>query len=272
MAVNTEITVLVSKDKVKATSKGGGARTGNLNLDQLRLATMKVFEELLLNDSIQSRRHMEVLGQNLYVTLFDSDVGQLLNEKLLEVKKDRLRLQLQFELDVDREIVSLPWEFLYSPARQDFLATDVNLVLSRYLELGTDRESFTESQGPLRALVVISRPTNERTVLAKEVVNAIKGLNVEGEEPTVIVEVAEPTLDLGQLPHFRIDRLLDLWHTFGFRLLPRIPRLQEPRCRYKPPEGHLGESGQCRSRSAMKDRAENMLDKHMEVLAVLRDR
>lgn len=194
MAVNTEITVLVGRDKVKATSKGGGVKEGPLKLDQLRLATMKVFEELLLNDSIQTRRHMEVLGQNLYFTLFDSPVGQLLNDKLLEVKQERLRLQLQFELDVDREIVSLPWEFLYSPDRQDFLATDVNLVLSRYLELGTDRETLTDCQRPLRVLVVISRPTDERTVLAKDVVNAIKGLNVEGEEPTVIVEVADPTL------------------------------------------------------------------------------
>lgn len=194
MAVNTEITVLVGKDKVRAISKGGAARTGLLQHDQLRLATIKVFEELLLNDSIQKRRHMEVLGQHLYATLFDSGVDQLLNEKLVEVKKDRLRLQLQFENDVDPEIINLPWEFLYSPARQDFLATDVNLVLSRYLELGADREPLTESQRPLRALVVISRPTDERAVLAKEVVNAIKGLNVKGEEPTINVEVAEPNL------------------------------------------------------------------------------
>ncbi len=196
MTVLNEITVVIGKDKVKATSKGGAAAGGDIHLDQLRLATIKVFEELLLDDTIQNRRHMEVLGQHLYAAIFDTAVDKLLNDKLNDVKQDRLRLQLQFEPDADQEIVSLPWEFLYSASRQDFLATDVNLVLSRYLELGKDREVFGQSERPLRALVVISRPHDEGVILAKDVVNKITALNVEGEEPVVKLQVVDqPTLD-----------------------------------------------------------------------------
>ena len=193
MPIKNEITVVVGKDKVKATARGGAARTGPVKLERLRLATIRVFEELLLDDKIQNRRHMEVLGQHLYAAILDGDVGLLIDEKLAEVDKDRLRLQLQFEPDVDREIASLPWEFLYSPTRAEFLATDVNLVLSRYLELGFDRELFPEEERPLRALVVISRPSNERPVLAKEVVAAIRDLNIEGHEAIVDVKVVEHT-------------------------------------------------------------------------------
>lgn len=196
MTVLNEITVVIGKDRVKATSKGGAAAAGDLHLDQLRLATIKVFEELLLDDTIQNRRHMEVLGQHLYAAIFDTAMDKLLSEKLNDVKQDRLRLQLQFEPDADQEVVSLPWEFLYSAARQDFLATDVNLVLSRYLELGKDREVFSQSERPLRALVVISRPHDEGVILAKDVVNKINALNVEGEDPIVSLEVVDPpTLD-----------------------------------------------------------------------------
>lgn len=195
MTVQSEITIVVSKEKVKATAKGGAVGKGDVHLDQLRLATIRVFEELLLDDTIHNRQLMEVLGQHLYAGLFDVDIDKLLTDELREVKKDRLRLQLLFESDADPGIVSLPWEFLYSPTRQDFLAIDVNLVLSRYMELGKNREEFRASERPLRVLVVISRPQDERTVLAKEVVNAINNLNKEQEKIVSLEVVDLPTLE-----------------------------------------------------------------------------
>lgn len=198
MTVQNEIFIVVGKERVVARSGGGAVGNGITQMDQLRLATIKVFEELLLDDTIQSRRHMEVLGQHLYVGIINNDnripgpgVDQLLNQKLNEVKKDRLRVLLQFDRDVDPEIAALPWEFLYSPTRQDFLATDVNLVLSRYMELGQDREVLSASERPLRTLVVISRPQDERAVLSNQVVDAIRDLN-KGQEEIVSLRVVDP--------------------------------------------------------------------------------
>ena len=194
MTVRNEITIVVGKEKVKATAKGGAVGNGSVKLDQLRLATIRVFEELLLDDIIHKPRLMEVLGQHLYEGIFDVEIDNLLTKELQGVKKDRLRLQLQFESDVDSVYGSLPWEFLYSPTRKDFLATDANLVLSRYMELGENREVLSTSEEPLRVLVVISRPEDERVVLAKEVVKAIEDLNTEQGKIVSLVTIEQPTL------------------------------------------------------------------------------
>lgn len=195
MSVKNEITITIGREKVRAVTQGRAQTSGAVQFDRLRLATIQVFEELLLDDTIQIRRHMEVLGELLYDGIFGGDVGDLLEKKLSEVTPDRLRLQLEFEPDVEPKIASMPWEFLYSPVRQDFLATDVNLVLSRYMPLTQDRETFDQAERPLRALIVISRPKDERTVLAKEVVEKIRSLNVEGQDPVVDVRVVDkPTL------------------------------------------------------------------------------
>ena len=73
-------------------------------------------------------------------------------------------------------LIRLPWEFLYSPDRQQFLATDVNLVLSRYIPLGVNRETLNPEKGSLRILIMISRPSDQQDVIANEVVKAIQGL------------------------------------------------------------------------------------------------
>jgi hypothetical protein len=195
MAVQGEVKIVVSRDTVKASTAGGATAKGVVDMDQLRLATIKVFEGLLLDDTIRNRRFMEVLGQHLYAGILSGAVDKLLTDELRNVKKDRLRLLLQFESDADPALVSLPWEFLYSPARQDFLATDVNLVLSRFLELGFNREQFIAVARPLRVLVAISRPADEGTVLAKEVVDAIRNLNKEQEVLVELATVDPPTLD-----------------------------------------------------------------------------
>jgi hypothetical protein len=194
MAITDEITIRIGRDNVTATSKDSETFEGPIELDQLRLATIRVFEELLLDDKIQERRHMEVLGQHLYAAILAGPVGNFIDQKRREVaKNDRLRVQLQFEKDVNSEIASLPWEFLYSPTQKDFLATDPTLVLSRYLALEHKREVFKPVERPLRTLVVISRPVNERPVLAAEVVDVIRSLNLQGHEPVVTVEEVKQT-------------------------------------------------------------------------------
>jgi hypothetical protein len=68
------------------------------------------------------------------------------------------------------------------------------LVLTRYMELGKDREEFNASERPLRVLAVISRPQDERTVLSNDVVAAIEALNTEKEKVVSVEIVDQPTL------------------------------------------------------------------------------
>ncbi|MBI4528488.1 MAG: CHAT domain-containing protein [Deltaproteobacteria bacterium] len=198
---------------IKAQSSGGAEGYGELDLDPLRRDTIRVFEDWLLSNGISKRQELIVLGQHLYQAIFGRGdrkgrkcVSEILKEKLDSISKgERLRLQLKFVED-STHLISLPWEFLYSLERGSFLATDVNLVLSRYMPLGTDREPLQPEEGPLRILITISRPKDQDEVISREVVQAIEdmardgrageGIAQEENRPAIDVQVLrQPTLD-----------------------------------------------------------------------------
>jgi hypothetical protein len=181
-----ELTIEVNSRTGDVTAKTdeGAEATGRLSLDPLRRDTIRIFEEWLRKDQIRVRQELIVLGHHLYFALFSQGTSgkaspaDFLREGLQSVqgnKGSRLRLQLRFTED-NAGLIRLPWEFLYSPDRQQFLATDVNLVLSRYIPLTVKREPLNPEKGSLRILVMISRPTDQQEVIAKEVVKAIEGL------------------------------------------------------------------------------------------------
>ena len=203
MSVAEEIIIEISRDTIEATAKTGRTGWGEPDFDPLRLATIQALEELLLEDmmdggeisagtevsAIQRKHivkasHLKVLGRQLYAVLFSKpkggkpDIETLLFDKLKEVKPERLRLQLTFDTinPPDAEWINLPWEFLYSEKRSEFLSTDFNLVLSRYLKLDEDREEFKPGEEALRLLVVVSRPALEAPVISKDVLAKIKEL------------------------------------------------------------------------------------------------
>jgi hypothetical protein len=182
-----ELTIEVNSrtEEVTASTVGGAEATGRLSLDPLRRDTIRVFEDWLRKDQIRVRQELIVLGHHLYFALFSQGTSgktspaDLLRKCLEGVQKDkgsRLRLQLRFTED-NASLIRLPWEFLYSPDRQQFLATDVNLVLSRYIPLSVDREPLNPEKGCLRILIMISRPSDQQDVIANEVVKAIQSLS-----------------------------------------------------------------------------------------------
>jgi CHAT domain-containing protein len=198
MADELTIEVNSKTGNVEAKTDRGAEAIGQLSLDQLRRDTIRVFEDWLRKDKIRVRQELVVLGHHLYFALFSQGTpgktspADLLRKCLEGVQKDegsRLRLQLRFTED-NASLIRLPWEFLYSPDRQQFLATDVNLVLSRYIPLGVDREPLNPEKGSLRILIMISRPSDQQDVIAKDVVKAIENV------PGVKVEIVKnSTLD-----------------------------------------------------------------------------
>ncbi len=190
-----ELTITIRNNKeVVAASKGGAEKRGRLALSDLRRATLRVFEDWLADDRIRRDRETKVLGTHLYEAIFNGEIPDLLSDKIKEAKEanQRLRLQLSVEKEVG-ELIGLPWEFLYSPKRQNFLATDVNLVLSRYIPLGVEREALDPQESPLNILVAVSRPKDEAAVISKEVVAAIK--NLEEDHPVTVNRIDQPTID-----------------------------------------------------------------------------
>ena len=96
--------------------------------------------------------------------------------EVVEANNERLRLRLNFNKArlPEADWICLPWEFLYSEARSEFLSTDFNLVLSRYYDPGEYREVCQPSDGPLRLLIAVSRPPLQRPVKSKEVLAYIQ--------------------------------------------------------------------------------------------------
>lgn len=204
-----ELTIEVNSKTgiVEAKTDRGAEAIGQLSLDQLRRDTIRVFEDWLRKDKIRVRQELVVLGHHLYFALFSQGIpgktspADLLRKCLEGVQKDegsRLRLQLRFT-EENASLIRLPWEFLYSPDRQQFLATDVNLVLSRYIPLGVDREPLNPEKGSLRILIMISRPSDQQDVIAKDVVKEIE--NVPGVKVEMVKNATLDALEAALTEH-----------------------------------------------------------------------
>jgi hypothetical protein len=114
---------------------------------------------------------------------------------VVEANNDRLRLRLNFDKArlPEADWICLPWEFLYSEARSEFLSTDFNLVLSRYYDPGELRDFCQPSDGPLRLLIVVSRPPLKRPVKSKEVLAYIQEME-PGTPSTLTPEIPKANI------------------------------------------------------------------------------
>lgn len=209
-----ELTITVrGNDKIKAKSKGGAEEWGELDFDPLRQATVEVLEGWLVRNytvrEINSwmmqhvkggqRRELEVLGRHLYAAIFNGGIPGLFKEQLDKARaaEARLRLQLSFEKK-KADLINLPWEFLYSADRKVFLATDVDLILTRFIPLSVDREPLDPQESPLNILIVISRPESDDLgpVTTKDVVTAIENLSKDENLPPIAVHhLEQPNLN-----------------------------------------------------------------------------
>ena len=88
-----------------------------------------------LEENKISPADLQALGTKLYERLFAGEINLLFNRALGEtVGHEDSGLRLRLRLNAP-ELAALPWEFLFSPERQLFLAASVETPLSRYLNL-----------------------------------------------------------------------------------------------------------------------------------------
>lgn len=184
-----EYVVTIQSDRViQAAADGIPSRPGRLNYERLKLAgeyiTTATQGMLRRSDLIQS------LGKLLYGVLFDEPVnGHFVNLawRMASSGQALIRLRLVFQKDVDMEVVSAPWEFLYG--NDTFLATDSRIALS-YQYDDWLREPFDGyvTDGPLRILFVHTHPINLDGVAVSPLRQALSSLDAQLEE------VTDPTL------------------------------------------------------------------------------
>ena len=136
----------------------------------------------------------------LWRSLLPAPVASLVEQRLRAAVADeaRLRLQLVFRRDA-QELGRLPWEFCRMPDTASRvgtnLATDPNLILSRFIPLEQQRQPLAPEQPPLRVLVAVSAPTDPDLgpVVAEPVIEAVGKF---ADTPAVELKVlTDATLD-----------------------------------------------------------------------------
>jgi hypothetical protein len=96
-------------------------------------------------------------GGQLYGAVFQDEVRDVLLRSLSQTRAQGVGMRLRLRLADAPELAELPWEFLYDPRQNRFLARSRRTPLVRYLDL-PDPPHPLHVEGPLRLLVMISAP------------------------------------------------------------------------------------------------------------------
>ena len=133
----------------------------------------------------------KTFGAALFHAVFSGEVEDCFRRSYDETKRSDMGLRLRLHL-ADPSLADLPWEYLYNPAMNRFLALSIQTPLVRYIELQDPVQPFAVTP-PIRALVMISSPTD------------YPELDVEGEWQ----RLNESLGDLVRSGQLAIDRLDD---------------------------------------------------------------
>ena len=94
--------------------------------------------------------------------MFAGDVRACLRSAADEAKRENTGVRLRMRL-ADPALADLPWEFLYNPAVNRFLALSIQSPLVRYMDLPEVIQPIAVTP-PIRVLVMISSPTDYPTL------------------------------------------------------------------------------------------------------------
>lgn len=97
-------------------------------------------------------------GSALFKAVFDNDVDICLRNSITALEANQ-SLRIRLRLSAAPELVDIPWEYLYDPSTNRFLALSVDTPLVRYLDLPGRIIPLTVKP-PLNVLVMISSPTD----------------------------------------------------------------------------------------------------------------
>ena len=100
----------------------------------------------------------KAFGAALFTAVFSGDVKACFRSSFDEARRQNAGLRIRLRL-ADPSVVDLPWEYLYNPAVNRFLALSIHTPLVRYMDL-PERIQPISVTPPIRVLVMISSPTD----------------------------------------------------------------------------------------------------------------
>jgi Tfp pilus assembly protein PilF len=104
-------------------------------------------------------------GEKLYAALFSADVRSALQSSLDQARRNgeagrgRVGVRVRLRLSEVPELSGVPWEYIYNPGLNRFLALSTETPLVRYLDMPERIRPLTVV-APLRVLVMIAGPTD----------------------------------------------------------------------------------------------------------------
>ena len=131
---------------------------------------------------------LKEFGGKLYGAVFQDELRDILQRSLSLTRAQAVGLRLRLRLVDTPGLADVPWEFLYDPRRNRFLAQSLRTPLVRYLDL-PDPPHPLRVEGPLRLLVMISSPSGLPALNVEQEWDALTGaLARQQAEGRVIVE------------------------------------------------------------------------------------
>ena len=131
---------------------------------------------------------LKEFGGKLYGAVFQDELRELLQGSLTLTRVQQMGMRLRLRLADVPELAELPWEFLYDPRHNRFLAQSRRTPLVRYLDL-PDPPLPLGVEGPLRLLVMISSPSDYPALNGEEEWDLLTGaLARQQAEGRIIIE------------------------------------------------------------------------------------
>ena len=137
---------------------------------------------------------LKTFGGKLYAAVFQDSVRDMLQGSISKTRAQGVGLRLRLRLADTPELAELPWEFLYDPRLDRFLAQSRHTPLVRYLDL-PDPPRPLSVQGALRLLVMISSPVGYPELDVEQEWSLLTGALAQQQEAgAVIIERLPATM------------------------------------------------------------------------------
>jgi CHAT domain len=122
-------------------------------------------------------------GARLFDAVFADDVRACLRSSITEATHQEAGLRIRLRLGDVPELIDLPWEYLYNPTLDRFLARQLETPIVRYLDLAEPIRPLA-IRPPVRVLVMISSPSDYPSLDVdlefERLRDALSGLEADG--------------------------------------------------------------------------------------------
>ena len=168
------------------------------------------------NRRFESRRRLAArqLGDGLFRSAFDGDIGRCYRASLAEIEHRGEGLRIRLRLADAPELIDLPWELLYDAQSDSFLGLSVWTPIVRYLELPAPVKPVGAFP-PLRILVMISQPKSVEPLDVEEEWRRLRSAVKEVETEGLVSATRLPDATLLSLQRALRDEDFHIFHFIG---------------------------------------------------------